>query len=128
EGKMKIRQVLCVPALLSVLAGCAVTSDRFAQAQVAPGNPSATPRKTITNFTDSLRCIDDLMLRFGTRDVSVMLEEMEDKTGKVGGGTRDMMVSAISDMTRRSRAIKLVAFGVDNQNVVDFLNNLGRQN
>lgn len=125
---MKLPQTLCVTAMLALLAGCAVTGPKAAQDPAAPGNPAALPRKTVTNFTDGLRCMDDLMLRYDVHDVSVMLEEMEDKTGKLGGGARDMMVSAISDMTRRSRSIKLVAFGVDNQNVVDFLTNLGKQN
>jgi hypothetical protein len=125
---MRLRRLLWLPALLAVLAGCTAPRLGSAQVQDAPGNPAALPRRTVTNFTEGLRCMDDLMLRFGVHDISVMLEEMEDKTGKLGGGARDMMVSAISDMTRRSRAIKLIAFGVDNQNIVDFLTNLGKQN
>lgn len=93
-----------------------------------PGDPVAIPRKTVTNFSDGLRCMDNLLLRFGTRDVSAMLEEMTDKTGKLPAGTRDMMISAVSDMTKRSRAVKLVAFGVDNRNIIDFLANLQKTN
>ncbi|MFM9914166.1 MAG: DUF4384 domain-containing protein, partial [Rhizobacter sp.] len=44
-------------------------------------------------------------------------------TKKVSVGTRDMMISAISDMTRRSRAIQLITFGQDANNVVAFLAN-----
>ncbi len=88
----------------------------------------ARPQRNVTSFDPGLRCMDDMLLRFGTRDVSVMLEEIPDKTGRSGAGTRDMMVSAVSDMTRRSRALKLVAFGVDSQNIVGFLATLQRQN
>src|ERR1700682_6081881 len=94
EGRMRLRRLLWVPALLAVLAGCTAPRLGSAQAQETPGNPAALPRRTVTNFTEGLRCMDDLMLRFGVHDVSVMLEEMEDKTGKLGGGARDMMVSA----------------------------------
>ena len=62
-----------------------------------------------------------MLYRFGVRDVSVMIEEMQDQSHKLGAGTRDMMVSAFADMTRRSRGVRLVTFGQDNQNVVQLL-------
>jgi hypothetical protein len=96
----------------------------------APAQSPATalPQRNVTNFNGALRCMDQQLSRFGIRDVSVMLEDIPDKTSQVPAGTRDMMVSAISDMTKRSRAVKLVAFGADNQNIVGFLSNLQRQN
>lgn len=119
------RKITAVAAALAV----ALTSLPAAAALPQPqANPAAAPQRNLTNFGDALRCFDQQMLRFGIRDVSVMLEDIPDKTSKLGAGTRDMMVSAISDMTRRSRAVKLVAFGVDNQNIVSFLGNLQRQN
>jgi Domain of unknown function (DUF4384) len=65
--------------------------------------------------------MDDMMFRYGVRDVSVMIEEMQDQSRKLGAGTRDMMVSAFGDMTRRSRGVRLVTFGQDNQNIVNLL-------
>lgn len=84
--------------------------------------PDSTPKRNVTNFSDALRCMDNLYLAYGTRDVSVLLEDLTDATKKVSAGTRDMMMSAISDMTRRSRAIQVVAFGADSNNLVAFLN------
>jgi hypothetical protein len=82
---MKLGKIACVPVLLlSLLCGCASFGARSAQDGTASGVAGPAPHRTITNFTDGLRCMDDLTLRFGTRDVSVMLEEMEDKTGKLG--------------------------------------------
>ena len=113
--------------LLAALALAACTSvpslpprqpDRVAAA--APTD--STPQRNVTNFSDALRCMDNLYLAYGTRDVSVLLEDLTDATKKVSAGTRDMMMSAISDMTRRSRAIQVVAFGQDANNVVAFLN------
>jgi hypothetical protein len=91
------------------------------QTQPAPSGPTASPQRNVTNFSDGLRCMDDMMFRFGVRDVSVMIEEMQDQSRKLGAGTRDMMVSAFADMTRRSRGVRLVTFGSDNQNVVQLL-------
>jgi len=79
------------------------------------------PQRNVTHFADGLRCMDDMLYRFGVRDVSVMIEEMQDQSHKLGAGTRDMMVSAFADMTRRTRGVRLVTFGQDNQNVVQLL-------
>jgi curli biogenesis system outer membrane secretion channel CsgG len=91
------------------------------QTQPAPSGPKALPQRNVTNFSDGLRCMDDMMFRFGVRDVSVMIEEMQDQSRKLGAGTRDMMVSAFADMTRRSRGVRLVTFGSDSQNAVQLL-------
>ncbi|MFL6665147.1 MAG: DUF4384 domain-containing protein [Rhizobacter sp.] len=114
-------------SLLAVLAlgACAATPPRPAapavQLRPAPQGPQAPLQRNVTHFTDGLRCMDDMLYRFGVRDVSVMIEEMQDQSHKLGAGTRDMMVSAFADMTRRSRGVRLVTFGQDNQNVVQLL-------
>jgi Domain of unknown function (DUF4384) len=46
---------------------------------------------------------------------------MQDQSRRLGAGTRDMMISAFADMTRRSRGVRLVTFGQDNQNIVQLL-------
>jgi len=91
------------------------------QTQPAPSGPAALPQRNVTHFADGLRCMDDMLFRFGVRDVSVMIEEMQDQSRRLGAGTRDMMVSAFGDMTRRSRGVRLVTFGQDNQNIVQLL-------
>ena len=111
-------------ALAAALAGCAAPPSREQDvAAAASSRISTTPQRNITDFTDGLRCMDETFLRYGTRDVSVIMEDLSDSTKKVSVGTRDMMISAISDMTRRSRAIQLITFGQDANNVVAFLAN-----
>lgn len=116
--------------LLSVAGACALAVLTFAGCAgpaatrvVPPGaaGSAAPPQRNVTRFADGLRCMDELMYRFGVRDVSVMIEEMQDQSRRLGAGTRDMMVSAFADMTRRSRGVRLVTFGQDNQNVVQLL-------
>jgi len=89
--------------------------------QPAAAGPKAVPQRNVTHFTEGLRCMDDMLYRFGVRDVSVMIEDMQDQSRRLGVGTRDMMISAFSDMTRRSRGVRLVTFGQDNQNIVQLL-------
>jgi Domain of unknown function (DUF4384) len=116
-----------VLALAAALAGCAANKP-LVDVAPKPVGPSATPQRNLTHFANGLRCMDDTLLRFGVRDVSMMIEEMQDNSRKLGAGTRDMMVSAISDMTRRSRGVRLVTFGQDNQNVVNLINLAQRAN
>ena len=110
-------------ALLAIaLAGCALAPRSTVQTKPSVQAPAATPQRNLTGFAEGLRCMDDTLFRFGVRDVSLMIEELQDNTRKLGAGTRDMMISAISDMTRRSRGVRLVTFGQDNQNIVTLIN------
>lgn len=119
-----LRKNCLILALAAALAGCAAPPSREQDvAAAANSRISTTPQRNITDFTDGLRCMDETFLRYGTRDVSVIMEDLSDSTKKVSVGTRDMMISAISDMTRRSRAIQLITFGQDANNVVAFLAN-----
>jgi curli biogenesis system outer membrane secretion channel CsgG len=98
------------------------------QIRPAASGPKAVPERNLTHFADGLRCMDDMLYRFGVRDVSVMIEEMQDQSRRLGAGTRDMLVSAFADMTRRSRGVRLVTFGQDNQNIVQLLSLAQRLN
>lgn len=90
-------------------------------AQTVKQGPTVVPYKSITSFSDGLRCMDNMLLDYGVRDVSVIVEDILDETKKVNAGTKDMLISAISDMTKRSRAIKPIAYGKDSGNTIGFL-------
>ncbi len=114
-------------ALAMAAAGCAGAPSPRAVAQVRDtANPTDRGQRTITNFTSALRCMDDLLFTLGTRDVSVMLEELRDSTGRVPVGVRDMVTSGVSEMTRRSRALRLSLFGSDQANLVQALQSAQR--
>jgi curli biogenesis system outer membrane secretion channel CsgG len=98
-----------------------------ASADIRKG-PVAAPAKSITNFDGALRCMDTQFLIFGVRDVSMLVEDLQDSTKKVSAGTKDMLISAVSDMTRRSRAVRLIAYGQDSGNVIGFLREAERKN
>lgn len=110
----------CTLALLTV-ACAAPQPPKTLQLKPEATGPRAAPQRNVTHFAEGLRCMDDMMFRMGVRDVSVMIEELQDQSRRLGAGTRDMMVSAFADMTRRSRGVRLVTFGSDNQNVVQLL-------
>lgn len=108
---------------VAMLAGCAPLPPKEQDAKAAVAAPDAMPQRNVSNFSDALRCMDKMYITYGVRDVSVILEDLNDATKKVAAGTRDMMMSAISDQDRRSRAIEVVAFGQDANNAVAFLSN-----
>lgn len=109
-------------AAAALLAGCGSAPTKGTlQAVRAQANPADTAQRTITNFTPALRCMDEWMFTAGTRDVTLMMEEMRDATQKVPISARDMMTSAISEMTRRSRAVRLSVFGSDQGNLMQLL-------
>lgn len=91
-------------------------------------NPADRAQRNITNFTPALRCMDDMMFARGTRDVTVMMEEFRDATQRVPVSARDMMTSAMSDMTRRSRGVRLSVFGTDQQNLTQLLQQAQKTN
>ncbi len=118
-------------AVGAALAGCSATMEvqkkTVEQTQTARLGPEVAPFRSITGFSQALRCMDNLMIDYGVRDVSMLVEDILDQTKKVNAGTRDMLISAVSDMTRRSRAIRVVAFGRDATNVISFLASAQRQ-
>lgn len=94
-------------------------SEKFVE-DVGTGTKAA-PYRTITNFTGTVRCMDNLLSNYGVKGISVLVEDLDDSTKKVSVGTRDMLLSTMSEMTRRSRAIKFIAYGGDQKNIVSFL-------
>ena len=112
--------------LALALTGCA--TQGALQEVRTNSNPADRAQKNITNFTPALRCMDDMMFARGTRDVTVMMEEFRDATQRVPVSARDMMTSAISDMTRRSRGVRLSLFGSDQQNLAQLLQQAQKTN
>lgn len=73
--------------------------------------PSAGgPRANATGFGNALRCMDAQFRTFGARGIPVIIEDVPDLTKKVSAGAREMFVSATSQMTRSSRAIRLIPY------------------
>jgi hypothetical protein len=124
------RRPAALLAVAMALAGCAavdVKQETVTQTSAVVKGPEGTPFRTITGFSAGLRCMDNLMIDYGVRDVSMLVEDIVDSTKKINAGTRDMLITAMSEMTRRSRAVRLVAFGRDATNAISFLQSAQRQ-
>ena len=62
-------------------------------AAAAPKTPAV---KTITNFSQALRCMDELFLGFGKQGIIITSAGIPDETGKVNMGTKEMVINAIA--------------------------------
>lgn len=120
----KLARLLALSATVAALAGCQTLEVRqptIDQTNEIRKGPEDRPQRSITGFSHALRCMDTLLLDYGVRDITMLTEEISDETKKLNAGTRDMLISSVSDMSRRSRAVRLVAFGKDTANVISYL-------
>lgn len=76
-----------------------------ARTEAAPKTPAV---KTITSFTQALRCMDELFLANGKQGIVITSAGIPDATGKAHAGDKEMMISAISKMTLKSNAFEFI--------------------
>ena len=72
--------------------------------------PDTAPTRTITSFSASLRCMDDLFVQYGITGWLVTSDGIPDATGEVSAGTKEMLISAISQASVKSNAFNFVDF------------------
>lgn len=119
------KNIFLLLVVISSQYGCASSEQLRAEseqsvADLGTGTKTA-PYRTITNFTGAVRCMDSLLSTYGVKDISILVEDLDDSTKKVSVGTRDMLLNTMSEMTRRSRAIRFISYGGDQRNIVSFL-------
>ncbi|HLZ67046.1 MAG TPA: DUF4384 domain-containing protein [Aliidongia sp.] len=72
--------------------------------------PRTAPVRTITSFNESLRCMDNMFLAMGKRDVFVTSAGVPDATGMITAGTKEMLITAIAEMSAKSGAFRFVDY------------------
>ena len=108
------RRLSVVPALL--MSSVVMAQDIFGASQdiggmatiaAAPKTPAV---KTVTNFSQALRCMDELFLAYGKSGIVITSAGIPDETGKVRTGTKEMLISALAKMTVKSNAFEFIDF------------------
>ncbi|MES2931988.1 MAG: DUF4384 domain-containing protein [Pseudomonadota bacterium] len=128
-GKLKI--LICS---VSVLVSACVTTEGSVRKEAGDATkelrkgPESTPIRSITNFSSGLRCMDNMFLMYGVRDLVVITEDISDQTKKVSAGTKDMLITSVSEMTKRSKAVRLIAYGSDSSNLIGFMKEAEKKN
>jgi curli biogenesis system outer membrane secretion channel CsgG/peptidoglycan hydrolase-like protein with peptidoglycan-binding domain len=96
-------------------------NDAAAMATTAAG-PKTPAIKTVTNFSQALRCMDELFLAYGKQGIVLTSTGIPDETGKVRTGTKEMLITAVAKMTVKSNAFEFIDFhggGDDLQRLFD---------
>ncbi len=123
-----VTRAMMVATIATTLGGCAAMTDTrtpavegYDEVRTAPMLPI---NRTVTSFNEGLRCMDGQLATYGV-GASLIVEDLSDRTQKVSAGTTDMFISAMSQMTRRSQAIRTVAFSDDTKNLTTFMARAG---
>ena len=101
-----------------LLAGCMTppyaNQDADYQTHAPLANkPVVRPVRSFTSFSDSLMCMDHLFKDAGMATVLVSSKFIPDYSGRIAVGTKDMVVTALSQMSRVSNAFRFVDYEVD---------------
>jgi hypothetical protein len=98
-------------SLLAIIAltGCATQTPTPLPKTAGALVGTVVASRAIADWPAVRRCMDNLLADHGMRDVQVKIEQLADATSRTDSGTPDLLVAAVSDMTQRSRAIRIVA-------------------
>ena len=72
--------------------------------------PTTAPVRNIGNFSEALRCMDNLLWSQGKKDIYITSAGLPDATGRIAAGTKEMLITAISKMSATSGAFRFVDY------------------
>lgn len=106
--------------LAGMCAGCAFV-DASIPEKITDQFPDTVPRATATNFSYSLVCMDNLFVIHKSDPLMVTAQGIYNYTSDHGisSGGKEMLITAISQMTQRSNAVRFVAYGSDIKDILD---------
>ncbi len=101
-----------------VLGGCATPANPRDDAAYqsyanAADRPTVRPVRSVSSFSDSLMCMDRMFREAQIPTTLVTSKSIPDYSTKVAVATKDMIITALSQMSRLSNAFRYVDFEVD---------------
>lgn len=107
----------CLSTVL-VLAGCATPMDPRKDAQYqsygnAASRPTVRPVRSVSSFSDSLMCMDQMLREANITTTLVTSKLIPDASLRVPVATKEMIITALSQMSRLSNAFRYVDYEVD---------------
>lgn len=105
-------------AVATLLAGCATPLDArkdaaFQSNAHAQDRPVARPVRSLSSFSDSLMCMDHMFRDANLPTTLITSKQIPDYSNRVPVATKEMIVTALSQMSRLSNAFRFVDFEVD---------------
>lgn len=120
--KKSVKIVVMAGVALSISA-CATnrTQNHMATSEARlAATPDALPQKAITNFSRPLQCMDEMFVRYNVSDLRLGAQNILDPASDIKTATKDMMITAMSAMSRKSRAVRFVVLGSDLIDITQF--------
>ncbi len=102
------RHAVTATLLLLLTAACHPRPETSFDAQ----QPRTAAVRNIGNFSEALRCMDDLFAAHGKRDIYITTAGIPDATGLIATGTKEMFISAVSRMSAKSGAFRFVDYDI----------------
>lgn len=106
-----------VSASIVLLSGCAPLDARkdskYLEKVYAADRPVVRPVRSISSFSDSLMCMDRMFRNSHMPTVLITSKQLPDYTGRVAVAAKEMVVTALSQMSRVSSAFRYVDYEVD---------------
>lgn len=104
--------------LALVLGGCATPRDprkdqEFQSLASITDRPVVRPTRSISSFSDSLMCMDHLLRDAQLPTTLITSKQIPDYSTRVTVATKDMVITALSQMSRVSNAFRYVDYEVD---------------
>lgn len=115
---MKTTAILTVLSAL-ILSACATpyrpdAADTKFASQVAPLNrPLVQPSRSFSSYSVALGCMDRLLRDMRIPTTLITSKNIPDPSGKVTVATKEMIITALSQMSRTSSAFRYVDYEVD---------------
>ncbi|MBK1662148.1 DUF4384 domain-containing protein [Paracraurococcus ruber] len=108
KGRITLGTKRGVAAALLLLGACHPRPETSFDAQ----QPRTAAVRNIGNFSESLRCMDDLLAAHGKRDIYITTAGIPDATGLIAAGTKEMFISAVSRMAAKSGGFRFVDYDI----------------
>ncbi len=105
-------------AFAAFITGCSTPLDARKDTEYqsnahAMDRPSNRPVRSLSSFSDSLMCMDRLFRDAEIPTTLITSKQIPDYSGRVPVATKDMIITALSQMSRLSNAFRYVDFEVD---------------
>ena len=112
------RNVAAVLALTTVLSACSINptlTDRKDVIEKAPTEqtPLVTPTKSASAMREGLACMDRMLAAEQVPTTLVAVKTIPDPSGLFSTGTKEMIITALSRMSRTSQAFRVVDYEID---------------
>ncbi len=120
-------------AAVTLLAGCGTLGKHgprkhaeFYDQATVENRPVVWPVRSVSSFNDSLACMDRMLRDHHVNQVTITAKEIPDASGKVYVAATDMLITALSEMSRLSNTFRFVDYEVNplNQDTVQTLSGL----